>query len=76
MANQRELVFEILKYIKAGQAIAAYYLDISFSVFKDRLYENKETRFFPNDEESGLNNLCKSIVRKTTYNTSRNTCSA
>lgn len=76
MANQRELVFEILNYIKAGQAIAASYLGISLPVFKDRLYENKGTRFFTSDEQSVLNNLCKSIVKKTTYNTSRNICSA
>lgn len=57
MGNQRELVIEMLKHIRGGQAVAASYLGISLSVFKDRLYENKGTRFFTCDELLALQEL-------------------
>lgn len=57
MGNQRELLVELLKHIKGGHAVAASYLGISLSVFKDRLYENKGTRFFSCDELLAIQEL-------------------
>ena len=62
MGNQRELVIEMLKCIKGGQAVAASYLGISLSVFKDRLYENKGTRFFTCDELLALQELSETTL--------------
>lgn len=62
MGNQRELVIEMLKYVKGGQAVAASYLWISLPVFKDRLYENKGTRFFTCDELLALQELSETTL--------------
>lgn len=62
MGNQRELVIELIKHIHGGQAVAAAYLGISLSVFKDRLYENKGTRFFTCDELLALQQLSETTL--------------
>lgn len=62
MGNQKELAIEMLKYVKSGQAVAASYLRISLSVFKDRLYENKGTRFSTFDELLALQELSETTL--------------
>lgn len=62
MGNQRELLIELLKHINGGHAVAASYLGVSISVFKDRLYENKGTRFFSCDELLALQELSETTL--------------
>lgn len=57
MGNQRALINNLIENIKGGSTVAAAHLDMSISVFNDRRYENKGTRFFNCEELLALQEL-------------------